>query len=124
MHLPILKQGSNLIVPLPESLTDSGWKALREEVLTRVGKFRSSGVVIEVSAMDVMDSYATRILDGLARMVSLRGAQAVVVGISPGIAFSMVQLGLQLESAETALDLDEALTLLEQRGSEGRLDEP
>ncbi len=75
MHLPILRQGRMLILPLPEALTDSGWKTLRDAVLAKVGQSRALGVVIDVSAMDVMDSYATRILDGLAKMVSLRGAR-------------------------------------------------
>lgn len=110
MFLPILKLGTALIVPLPESLTDSEWKQLRDEVLARLGSFRSRKIVVDVSAMDVMDSYATRVLDGMARMVALRGAQMVVVGISPPVAFAMAQLGLTLSSATTALDLDEAMS--------------
>jgi rsbT antagonist protein RsbS len=113
--LPILRQGAFLIAPLPESLADTGWQRLREELLARVGKERITGVVIDVSAMDVMDSYATRLLDGMARMAALRGAATVVVGIQPAVAFAMAQLGLKLASAGTALDLDEGLELLDGR---------
>ncbi|MBX5481740.1 MAG: STAS domain-containing protein [Myxococcaceae bacterium] len=112
MHLPILRLGRTLIVPLPEALTDSEWQLLRDRILARVGTDRARGVVIDVSAMDVMDSYATRVLDGLARMVELRGATTVVVGVTPQVAFAMSQLGLKLGNASTALDLDEALAVL------------
>lgn len=117
MFLPILKQARTLIVPLPETLTDSGWKELREAVLNRVGRERARGVVLDVSSMDVMDSYATRVLDGMAKMVSLRGAETVVVGIPPEVAFAMTQLGLKLASARCALDLDDALALLRPSGA-------
>src|SRR5256885_8126830 len=112
MDLPILKQGMALIAPLPTALSDTGWKQLRDELLERVARHRSHAVVIDVSTMDVMDSYATRVLDGLAKMLHFRGASTVVVGISPGIAFAMTQLGLKLSSARTAPDLDEAPDLL------------
>lgn len=115
MFLPLLKQGQALIVPLPESLTDSEWKQLRDQVMDRVTRFRSRAVIVDVSAMDVMDSYATRVLDGLARMVALKGAAMTVVGISPAVAFAMTQLGLKLGAADTALDLDDALARLDPR---------
>ena len=109
MRAHVLKQGHSLIATLPEALTDSGWRDLRDVLLARVGQHRSRGVVIDVSAMDTMDSYATRLLDGIARMLSLRGAACVVVGIQPGIAFAMTRMGLRLGNAETALDLDDGL---------------
>ena len=112
MTVRVLRQADVLIVSLPPYLTDSGWQDLRNEVLEPLARFRARGVVIDVSAMDAMDSYATRLLDGVARMVSLKGAQAVVVGVQPGVAFAMAQLGLQLASAATALDLDDGLAWL------------
>ena len=63
----------------------------------KVGRFRSHGVVIDVSALDVMDSFATRTLSGIAYTARLRGAETVVVGIQPDVAFAMVQLGLSLK---------------------------
>lgn len=120
MTVTILKLRRFLIASLPPALTDSGWRDLRQALLTRVGEHRAQGVVIDVSAMDVMDSYATRLLDGIARMVRLRGADTVVVGIQPGIAFAMAQLGLKLSSAGTALDLDEGIDLLTERQAQVR----
>ncbi len=115
MRVPVLKQGPHLIACLQDALTDSGWQHLRDDLLAAVGRHRSRGVVIDVGAMDVMDSYATRSLDGMARMLSLRGAETVVVGLQPGVAFAMAQLGLALGSAGTALDLDDGLELLARR---------
>lgn len=111
MSLPILKQGPLLIASLPESLTDSDWRTLKDDLLGRAGRYRSTGVIIDASVMEVMDSYATRLVDGLARMLKLRGASTVIVGIQPAVAFAMAQLGLRLAAARTALDLDEALEL-------------
>ena len=115
MFVPILKQGEFLIASLSSSLGDKGWEKLRDDLLERVGRFRSRGVLIDVSDLDVMDSYATRSLDGIASMLSLRGAQTVVVGVQPGVAFAMAQLGLKLGTAGTALDLDDGLLVLQHK---------
>jgi len=112
VSVPILKLGPFLVVAIQDELTDSGWGDLRDTLLRRASRERSSGVVIDVSAMDVMDSFASRLLDNIARMLRLRGARTVVVGIQPGVAFAMAQLGLRLESSGTALDLDDGLAFL------------
>jgi rsbT antagonist protein RsbS len=113
--VPILKLRTYLVAAVQDELTDSGWQQFRDELLSKAATHRSLGVVIDVSAMDVMDSYATRLLDGIARMLRYRGAETVVVGVQPMVAFSMAQLGLRLGSAGTALDLDEGLELLDRR---------
>lgn len=118
MPLPILKQGDCLVVAIADELTDGGWADFRTDLLARAGKFRSKGVVIDLSAMDVLDSYATRILDGIAQMLRLRGVTTVVAGLQPGVAFAMSQLGLRLSHSHTALDLDDGLAQL-QRQLEG-----
>jgi rsbT antagonist protein RsbS len=71
--------------------------------------------VIDVSALDVLDSFASRTLRGIAHAVRLRGAETVVVGIQPEVAFAMVQLGLRLDGVDTAIDLEEGLALLNRR---------
>ncbi len=76
---------------------------------------RSTGVIVDVTMLDVMDSFAVRTLRGIAQMVKLLGADAVIVGIQPDVAFSMVQLGLRLEGTKTALDLEDGLSLLRTR---------
>ncbi|MBI2909371.1 MAG: STAS domain-containing protein [Chloroflexi bacterium] len=113
MEVPILKQGPYLIASIQAALSDAGLLQLRDNLADRVGKFRCQGVVIDVSVMDVMDSFATRTLRSIAHIISLRGAKTVIVGIQPEVAFAMVQLGLSLADVDTALDLDDGLALLE-----------
>jgi rsbT antagonist protein RsbS len=107
--VPILKQGDVLIASIQAALSDQDLVALRDEIANQVGQFRSKGVIIDVAALDVLDSFATRTLRAIAYTAKLRGAQSVVVGIQPDVAFAMVQLGLSLEGVATALDLEEGL---------------
>lgn len=112
MSVPILKQGRVLIASVQTALSDDDLEDLRQGVAALVGKHRSTGVVLDVGALDVLDSYACRTLQAIARVARLRGARTVIAGIQPDVAFSMVRLGLQLDDVDTALDLEEALALL------------
>jgi rsbT antagonist protein RsbS len=114
MQVPILKQRDILIASIQSALTDSDLLQLRDNLVQQAGEFRSRGVIIDVTVLDVMDSFACRTLRAIAQMVRLRGAATVIVGIQPEVAFSMVQLGLSLEGARTALDLEEGMALLQQ----------
>jgi rsbT antagonist protein RsbS len=121
MAVPILKQGNVLIVSVQAALTDRDLVQLKDDLAERVGRLRSHGVIIDVSLLDVMDSFATRTLRGIAQTTKLRGAETVIVGIQPDVAFAMIQLGLTLDDVATALDLDEGLELLAaRRGEEPR----
>jgi rsbT antagonist protein RsbS len=112
--VPILKQGDYLIASIQAALSDREVLALRDDLLERAGQHRSRGIIVDVTALDVMDSFAARSLRGIAHMANLRGAQTVMVGIQPEVAFAMVQLGLNLEGVHTALDLEEGLAFLDQ----------
>ncbi|MCD6051255.1 MAG: anti-sigma factor antagonist [Verrucomicrobia bacterium] len=112
MHVPILKQGDYLIASVQSILSDEDLLQLRDDLAAKVGKFRSRAVIIDVTVMDVIDSFATRTLRAIAHMLKLRGAETVIVGIQPEVAFAMVQLGLTLEGVGTALDLEEGLAFL------------
>lgn len=114
-RVPILKLGRYLVAAVEDELTDSGWGRFRDDVVRRAAEHRSRGVVIDIGGMEVMDSYATRVLDGIAKVLRLRGAETVVIGVQPGVAFAMAQLGLRLESAGTALDLDHGVIELDRR---------
>ncbi len=94
MEVPILMQGDYLIASIQSALTDADLLQLQENLVERVGKFRSRGVIVDVTVLDVMDSFATRTVRTIAHMVKLRGAETVIVGIQPEVAFSMVELGL------------------------------
>jgi len=113
--VPILKQGPFLIASIQSALTDTDLVQLRDALVGQVGKYRSRGVIVDVTALDVLDSFASRTLRDLAHMVRLRGAETVIVGIQPEVAFTMVQLGLTLEGVATALDLEEGLFYLDQK---------
>jgi len=112
MRVPILKQRNYLIASIQSALSDDDLLQLRDDLVNQVGRFRSRGTIIDVTALDVMDSFAVRTLRGIAHMIRLRGAQTVIVGIQPEVAFSMVQLGLTLQDVATALDLEEGLEFL------------
>ena len=114
MAVPILKQGHYLIASIQAALSDREVLELRDDLLERAGMHRSRGIIVDVTALDVMDSFAARSLRGIAHMANLRGAQTVMVGIQPEVAFAMVQLGLNLEGVHTALDLEEGLAFLDQ----------
>jgi len=117
LPVPILKQGPHLIASVQSALGDSDLVELRDALITQVGRYRSRGVIIDVTALDVMDSFASRTLGDIAHMARLRGAETVIVGVQPEVAFAMVQLGLTLEGVATALDLEEGLAFLQQRAS-------
>lgn len=112
MAVPILKQGKHLIASIQAALTDTDMLQLQDDLMDQIGKFRSRGVIIDVTALDVMDSFASRSLRNIAHMTRLRGAETVLVGIQPEVAFAMVQLGINLEDVSTALDLEEGLAFL------------
>jgi rsbT antagonist protein RsbS len=115
VEVPILKQGLYLIASIQAALSDLDLVHLRDALAEKVGKFRARGVIVDVTVLDVMDSFASRTLRDLAHMTRLRGAETVIVGIQPEVAFAMVQLGLTLEGVDTALDLEEGLAFLDKK---------
>jgi rsbT antagonist protein RsbS len=119
MLVSILKQGDYLIASIHEALDDSEFVRFQHDLVEQIGKVRARGVVIDVAALDVLDSFGSRALRNLARMARLRGAQTVIVGIQPAVAFAIVQLGMHLE-VDTALGLEEGLELLNRVTRNGR----
>jgi rsbT antagonist protein RsbS len=109
----ILRQGSYLIASIHTALDDTQLVRFQEDLVQEIGRVRARGVVIDVAALDVLDSFASRTLRDLAEMARLRGAQTVVVGIQPEVAFAMVALGMDTGAVSTALDLEEGLAHLE-----------
>lgn len=108
----ILSQGSHLIVSIHTALDDEQLTRLQMDLMEQVGRQRSRGIIIDVGAVDVLDSFAARTLGDLARMAKLRGAETVVVGIAPEVAMAMVQMGIHMPLVHTALDLEEGLQWL------------
>ncbi len=112
MAVPILRQGDVLIASMQAALDDEALLQFRDDLAERIGALRARAVIIDVTALDVLDSFATRTIRGIAYTARLRGAKTVVVGIQPEVAFAMVQLGLTLQGVSTALDLEEGLALV------------
>jgi rsbT antagonist protein RsbS len=119
MRVPILKQRDYLIASIQSALSDEDLLHLRDDLVDQVGTYRSKGAIVDVTVLDVMDSFAVRTLRGIAHMIELRGAETVIVGIQPDVAFAMVQLGLTLEDVATALDLEEGLAYLDAAAPSG-----
>jgi rsbT antagonist protein RsbS len=124
VEVPILKQGSYLIASIQAALSDKDLLHLRDALVERVGRYRSRGVIVDVTALDVMDSFSTRTLRDIAHMIRLRGAETVIVGIQPEVAFAMVQLGLNLEGVATSLDLEEGLAYLDTKAKPAAKSKP
>jgi rsbT antagonist protein RsbS len=114
----ILRQGSYLIASVHTALDDSQLMRFQRNLIERIGSCRAVGVVIDVAALDVLDSFGSKTLRQIAEMARLRGALTVIVGIQPDVAFAMVELGMGTGSVETALDLEEGLSYLQQHISE------
>jgi rsbT antagonist protein RsbS len=112
MPVPILKQGDVLIASIQAALSDQDLVTLRDAVAEQIGRFRTRGLIVDVTALDVLDSFATRTVRSIVYTARLRGANTVVVGIQPDVAFAMVQLGLDLEGVPTGLDLEDGLAQL------------
>jgi rsbT antagonist protein RsbS len=122
MTVPILKQAQYLIATIQSALTDEDLLNLQTTLAEKVGKFRSRGVILDVTALDVLDSFASRTVRNIADINRLRGAETVIVGLQPAVAFAMVQLGITLEKVRAALDLEAGLAYLDKKLHDDRAD--
>jgi rsbT antagonist protein RsbS len=116
----ILRQGDNLIASIHTALDDSEMVRFQRNLIEQIGQHRSRGVIIDVAALDVLDSFGSLTLRSIAEMARLRGAETVIVGIQPDVAYSMVELGLGTGSVHAALDLEEGLEYLSGVSMPGR----
>jgi rsbT antagonist protein RsbS len=115
MSVAILRQGDVLIASIQSDLSDTEVIDLRQKLAELVGRNRLRGIVLDVGALDVIDSFVTRALRAIVLTARLRGAETIIVGIAPDVAIAMVQFRLNLEPLRVALDLDEALAMLHGR---------
>src|SRR3954451_12715597 len=112
MFVSILQQGDFLIASIHAALDDTEFVRFQEDLLEQVGSRRAKGIIIDIAALDVLDSFGSKSLRDLADMARLRGATTVLVGIQPDVAFAIVKLGMHVD-IYTALDLEEGLSYLE-----------
>jgi rsbT antagonist protein RsbS len=115
MSVAILREGDLLIASIQSDLTDSEVIALRDDLTRMVGEHRSRVIVIDVAALEVIDSFVARALRAIVLTARLRGAETIIVGIQPDVAIAMVQFRLNLEPLRGALDLDAAKAILLRR---------
>lgn len=111
-NIPILQIGRNLVVPIQGDLHDELIKELQAEILGRIERTTASGLVLDISALEFVDSFMARVLNDTALMAGLMGTRSVVVGMSPTIAIILMDLGLQLSRVPTARNLEKGLALL------------
>jgi rsbT antagonist protein RsbS len=108
----ILRQGCNLVASVQTALDDTQMIRFRNDLVEQIADYRSTGVIIDVAALDVVDSFSFTTLGSIARMTPLCGATTVIVGIQPDVALALVRLGMSIGSVATALDLDEGVEYL------------
>ena len=122
MSVTILRQRDYLIASVQSDLSDKQILEFRDDLAEQVGRYRALGLIVDVTALDVIDSFVARSLRALAVTARLRGAETIIVGIQPDVAIAMAHFDLNLAPLRTALDLDEALASLDRfttRGSKG-----
>lgn len=113
--IPILRVGSNLLTTIHIDLHDTVAEAFQQDVLLSIERTGATGLVIDITGLDEVDTYVARILADTGRMAKLMGAQTVVVGMRPEVAATLIRMGYLMEGVETALDVDEGLALLIER---------
>jgi rsbT antagonist protein RsbS len=124
LRVSILRHGRHLVASIHTALDDGQLLRFRRELLDEIGRSRARGVIVDVAALDVIDSFACHALRALAQVARLRGARTVVVGIQPDVAMTLARLGSSLHPVHTALDLEEGLGLLDRPELGPRPDDP
>ena len=117
-RIPILKMGEFLLVTIQVDMHDRLAMALQNDLTESVVKQRARGVLIDISALEMVDSFIGRMLSNIANMARLLDAETVVVGMQPAVAITLVELGLSLEGVRTALNVDKGMALLRLQVSE------
>lgn len=111
-RIPILKMGSFLLVTIQVDMHDQLAMTLQDDLTTKIVETGAKAVLIDISALDIVDSFIGRMLAGIAGMARILDAQTVVVGMQPAVAITLVELGLSLDGIKTALNVDRGMALL------------
>ncbi|HEX8885193.1 MAG TPA: STAS domain-containing protein [Noviherbaspirillum sp.] len=111
-RIPILKMGQLLLVTIQVDMHDRLAMTLQDDLTTRIVKDRAKGVLIDISALDLVDSFIGRMINNIAAMAKILDADTVLVGMQPAVAITLVELGLTLEGVKTALNVERGMTML------------
>jgi rsbT antagonist protein RsbS len=112
MKIPILKIKNILLTSIPEDLTDEDAIDFQSDVLNRVNKTEAKGIIIDITALQVVDSFMAKVINETASMVRLLGANVILSGMNPAVALTLVEMGRELINVETALNLDHGLEIM------------
>src|ERR1700730_11626510 len=112
-RIPILKMGNFLMVTIQVDMHDQLASALQDDLTNKIAKVNAKGVLIDISSLDIVDSFIGRMLANTSAMARLLDAHTVVVGMQPAVAITLVELGLNLTGVKTALDVEKGILLLE-----------
>jgi rsbT antagonist protein RsbS len=122
-RIPILKIGRVLIVPIQVDMDDQTVIQLQERILSELERTGARGVLIDISLLEMVDSFIGRMLSDIAAMARIMDARTVVVGMQPAVAITLVELGLELKGVDTVLNVDEGFRLLRREIDTGDEDE-
>jgi len=114
-RIPILRMGETLLVTIQVDMHDRLAMTLQDDLTGRIVQHRAKGVLIDISALEIVDSFIGRMLDNIAAMARILDAETVVVGMRPAVAITLVELGLSLKGVRTALNVERGMALLEHR---------
>jgi rsbT antagonist protein RsbS len=117
-RIPILKLGAALLVTIQVDMYDRLATALEEDLTNKVVDTRAKGVLIDISALEIVDSFIGRMLDNIASVTRILDAETVVVGMRPAVAITLVELGLSLPGIRTALNVDRGMAIIQRRLAE------
>jgi rsbT antagonist protein RsbS len=120
-QIPILRIGSNLLATIQVELRDTSAQAFQHDVLEAIEKYKAKGLVIDITALDTVDTFVARILTDTGRMAALMGTRTVLVGMRPEVAATLVRMGFNMQGVHTALNIEEGLALLAQPPTSGPL---
>ena len=110
--IPILRVGPNLLATVHVDLRDDVAEAFQEDVLTELERRRAGGLVIDISGLDVVDTYVARVLSETGRMAKLMGTETVIVGMRPYVAATLIRMGYVMDGVRTALNVDDGIDAL------------
>jgi len=112
-RIPILRMGRSLLVTIQVDMEDQTAMALQDDLAEQISKTGANGVLIDISALEIVDSFVGRMLAGISGIGQILDATTVVVGMQPAVAITLVELGLSLDGVKTALNVTRGLALLE-----------
>ena len=114
-RIPILRMGEFLLVTIQVDMHDRLATVLSEDLATRIFSTRARGVLIDISALDMVDSFIARMLGSIAQMASVMDAETALVGMQPAVAMTLVEMGVELKGVRTALNVEKGMALLRAR---------